>query len=80
MVHYNRVRGAGVRHARTQHPHVHLQVVEEAAVEPLRPGVRHGDVPRHRPGADVPRGAARSRRRQGGDVDQLRVLRSRITR
>lgn len=79
MVHNNRVRCAGVRHAGAQHPHVHLQVMEETAVDALSRGFHHGDVSRGGLGLDVPSGASGTGRRQGGDVDQLRVLRSRIT-
>lgn len=76
MVHNNRVRGAGVRHISAQHPHVHLQVVEETAVYALSRGFHHGNVSRGGLGLDVPGSASGTGRRQGGDVDQLRVLRS----
>lgn len=80
MVHNNRVRGAGIRHDGPQHSHVHLQVVEEAAVRALPPGLHDGDVPCDRTSPDVFGGATRTGRYQRGDVDQLRMLRSRIAR
>lgn len=63
MVHNNRVRGAGIRHAGTQHSHVHLQVMEETAVNALSRGYHHGDVSRGGPGLDVPGGTSGTGRR-----------------
>lgn len=80
MVHNNRVRGAGIRNIGAQHPHVYLQVVEETAVNALSRSFHHGDVSCGRLGFDVPSGASRTGRRQGSDVDQLRVFRSWIAR
>lgn len=58
MVYNNRVCSTRVRYAGTQHPHVHFQVMEEAAIEALCSGIHHGDVSRYRPCSDVFGGTA----------------------
>lgn len=80
MVHNNRVRSPGIRHNGAQYPHVHLQIMEEAAIVTLPPGFHYGDIPCCRIGSDVPGGATRARCRQRSNADQLRVLHSRIAR
>lgn len=80
MVHNNFVHSAGIRHAGTQHSHVYLQVLEEAAIDALSRGFHHGDISRGGSGFDVPCGASGTGRRKRSDADQLRVLRSRIAR
>lgn len=80
MVHNNRVRGAGVRDIGAQHPHVHFQVMEETTINAFSRSFHHGDVSCGGLVFDVSGGASGTGRRQGGDVDQLRVLRSWIVR
>lgn len=78
-MHNNRSIDTRVRRADAQYPHVHLQVIQEATIVALSPGLHHGDVSRGGRLLDVHGGTPGTGRRQGGDADQLCVLRSRIT-
>lgn len=77
-MHNNRAVNTGVRGSDAQHTHVHLQVVQEATVVTLPPGLPHGDVSRNGLFSDVHGSTAGTGRRQGSDADQLCVLHSRI--
>lgn len=80
MVHNNRIRGTGVWYAGAQHPHVHLQIMEKTTVDAFFRGFNYGDVSRGGFGFNVPGRPSGTGCRQGGDVNQLRMLRSWITR
>jgi len=69
MVHHHRVRSAGIRHDGAQYPHVHFQIVEEAAIRTFPPGLHHGDISRNGTGSDVPDSIAGIGRHQRRNVD-----------
>lgn len=80
LVHNNRANDTGVWLADAQHPHVHLQVVQETAAVALSPSLYHGNVSHNGRFLDVHGGASRTGRRQGSDADQLCMLRPWVAR
>lgn len=80
LVHHNRVRGARIRHVNTQHSYMHFQVLEETAGVTLPSRLTDGDIPRGRAVSNVHGSASRFGCGQRRDADELRVLRTWITR